>query len=146
MTSTNNLFSTNKEIESLIRAFEDCTLPRSQWTHAAHLTVALWYLVRYSHSDAIALIRQGIERYNAAMGIQATKNSGYHETLTLFWIHLVRYYLVTKHSQNSLPCLANELILVYGDRALPLTYYSHDLLMSWKARTSWVEPNLKNLP
>jgi hypothetical protein len=81
------MYSSDDEIDRLLRAFEACTLPRSQWNHAAHLTVALWYLVRYSPSEAIQRIRSGIQRYNAAAGIVTTNNSGYHETLTLFWIH-----------------------------------------------------------
>lgn len=80
------------------------------------------------------------------MGIPIAKNSGYHETLTLFWIHLVRHYLATKPSQNSLSCLVKKLIQVYNDRTLPLTYYSRDRLMSWKARIDWIEPDLKGLP
>ena len=35
---------TDPEIESFIRAFEDCSLPKSEWTHARHLIMALWYL------------------------------------------------------------------------------------------------------
>ena len=31
------------EIDNLIHAFQECSLPRSQWNHEAHLTVALWY-------------------------------------------------------------------------------------------------------
>ena len=32
---------TDAEIEALVRSFEDRTLPRPEWTHHAHLTVAL---------------------------------------------------------------------------------------------------------
>ena len=53
-------------IEALVRAFDDCSLPRAAWTRAAHLTVALWYLLRHDHEEATALIRAGIQRYNAA--------------------------------------------------------------------------------
>jgi hypothetical protein len=140
------MYATDDEIESSIRAFEDCTLPRSQWTHAAHLTIALWYLVRYSPSEATKRIREGIQLYNTAAGIQTTKESGYHETLTLFWIHLVRHYLHTSDSVDSLFRLANELIETYSDRTLPFKYYSRDRLISWEARTYWIEPNLQPLP
>ncbi|MDY7014636.1 MAG: hypothetical protein SVX43_13740, partial [Cyanobacteriota bacterium] len=40
------------KIVNLVRAFEERTLPRSRWTHAAHLIVALWYLMQYPESEA----------------------------------------------------------------------------------------------
>jgi hypothetical protein len=140
------MYSSDDEIDRLLRAFEACTLPRSQWTHKAHLMVALWYLVRYSSSEAIQRIRSGIQRYNAAAGIVTTKNSGYHETLTLFWICLVSHYLEVKGSVDSLSRLANELIEALSDRSLPFSYYSRDRLMSLEARTHWIEPDLRPLP
>jgi hypothetical protein len=140
------MYSSDDEIDRLLRAFEACTLPRSQWTHAAHLTVALWYLIRYSPSEAIQRICSGIQRYNAATGIVITKNSGYHETLTLFWIHFVRHHLKVKGSLDSLFRCANELIETLGDRSLPFSYYSRNALMSWEARNHWIEPDLRPLP
>ena len=44
-------------IESFVRAFEDGSLARSEWTHSGHLVMALWYLRRYDREKAIALIR-----------------------------------------------------------------------------------------
>src|SRR5689334_19689312 len=37
-------FRTTEEILSLVRRFEDCTLPREEWTHAAHVTLTLFWL------------------------------------------------------------------------------------------------------
>jgi hypothetical protein len=82
------LYSSEEEIRSLVEAFEACTLPRDCWTHTAHLTVGLWYLIQDS-SNAAYFIRQGIQRYNAAHSIESTPNRGYHETITLFWIRLI---------------------------------------------------------
>lgn len=147
MATANNHYQTISEIEYLIHQFNNCTLPRSLWNHSAHLIVA-WYLIHYEQPTAINLIREGIHRYNRAMNIKTTKNSGYHETITLFWIYLVNSYLyITKTSQNvesnSLLNLANDLIHLYGDKNLPLEYYSRDLLMSSLSRQSWGEPDLK---
>ena len=33
-----------QDIESFVRDFEACTLPKPRWTHQAHLLVGLWYL------------------------------------------------------------------------------------------------------
>jgi len=140
------------DVEELVRSFQSCTLPRSQWTHAAHLTVALWYLLHYSQTDAITLIRQGIQRYNAAIGIAATATGGYNETLTLFWIGRVTEFLATCSNRcmgeevsvgfDPFPELASRLIQTYDDSQLPLHYYSRDRLFSAQARTMWLEPDL----
>ena len=131
------------EIENLIAAFNSCTLPRCEWNHTAHLTVALWYLTHYEEIEAVNRIRESIQRYNAAMGIKTTNNSGYHETIARFWIEIVRCYLLDKAGNTSILQLANRLIDCYGDNNLPSQYYSRDLLMSGKARTTWIQPDLK---
>jgi hypothetical protein len=126
-----------------VSAFEACTLPRTEWTHQAHLSVALWYLAHCSGREATARIRNGIKRYNAAAGIRTTKDGGYHETITLFWICAISKYLLLADEGRSFVELANGMIARFGDGRLPFEYYSRDLLMSWRARTSWVEPDLK---
>ena len=141
----NGKYQTEDEIEVLVTAFNNCTLSRSEWDHPAHLTVALWYLIRYNEQEAIEQIRNNIKRYNAAMGIETTKNSGYHETMTLFWVWMVRDYLSVNYHQNSILQLTNRLLNTHNNKYLPLQYYTQDLLMSWEARINWVEPNLKPL-
>ena len=140
-------YQTETDIKSLIAAFENCTLPRCEWNHTAHLTVTLWYLNRYDEQEAINCVRQGIQRYNAAMDIKMTKDGGYHETLTLFWIRMVSHYLLVAEEKSSISeataAKLNAISRTYNDKYLPFEYYSRDLLMSWEARTKWVEPDLK---
>jgi hypothetical protein len=136
---------TSAEVLRLVREFEACTLPRAEWTHHAHLLVALWYLVRHTEAYATKLIRDGIQRYNRACGIETTKTSGYHETITLFYIRVIRRFLSDANRDCTLGTLANSLINVCGDKNLPLEYYSRERLMSWEARTMWLEPDRKAL-
>lgn len=147
MISKINGYHSESEIETLIAAFNNYSLPRNEWSHVAHLSVALWYLFHYQEQEAIEIICDRIQSYNAAKGIETTKNSGYHQTLTLFWVYLVRNYLLVNllvhREKTSLLDLTNRLIKTYNDKDLPLQYYSRDLLMSWKARKNWVEPDLK---
>ena len=135
-------YSSAAEIETFIRAFEECTLPRKDWSHAAHLTLALWYLLRRTEADATSCIRKGILSYNSANGIKTTRDSGYHETVTLFWIKLVSSYL-SRVTEGSLVQLANGVIRAFGNKELPFEYYSRELLLSLEARMRWVEPDLK---
>lgn len=135
---------TLEEITNLVNAFEKCTLPRNEWTHQAHLITALWYLTHYSHPEASNCIRNRIQNYNNALGVKITKDSGYHETITLFWIKIMYHYLTIKGKNCPLVDLVNGLSQ-YSDPRLPLEYYSKDRLMSWQARQSWMEPDLKSL-
>src|ERR1041384_547432 len=80
-------------VARLVCEFEACTLARERWTHEAHLTVGLWYLMQHEEAEATRLIRAGIKRYNQACGIAQTETSGYHETITLFYVRVIRRYL-----------------------------------------------------
>ena len=143
MKTTTIIYRSPSEIDSLIHAFQECSLSRSQWTHEAHLTVALWYLFYDSETEAIKAIRNGIKRYNSAHGIESTKDGGYHETLTLFWVRTIRQYLAEESRNRSMVSLTNGLITKYADRTLPFRYYTRDRLMSSEARNNWVEPDLR---
>ena len=133
------------EVESLVRRFESCALPFAEWTHAAHLTVALWHLLQYDWPDAVTRVREGIQRLNEAHGVVTTRERGYHETLTIFWLRHVRAFLERGYNEaRPLVPLANELVAC-SDKRLPLAHYTRELLFSWEARTGWVEPDLKPL-
>ncbi|WP_341525727.1 hypothetical protein WKK05_24535 [Nostoc sp. UHCC 0302] len=141
-----HFYQIDETVVTLVQQFEDCTLPRTDWNHAAHLTIAVWYLSQYSESEATIRIRTGIQHYNHCNGIANTKNSGYHETLTLFWIFIARRFLATANPNVSVSALVNDFILTYGERkSLFCEYYSDELIMSSEARQTWVAPDLKSL-
>lgn len=139
------LYRTSAEVLRLVREFEECILPRAEWTHYAHLTVGLWYLLRHDKAAATRLIRYRIKRYNKACGIETTRTSGYHETITLFYVWAISKFLAHANRDCTLAALANLLVNDCGDKNLPLAYYSRERLMSWEARTRWVEPDVKAL-
>jgi hypothetical protein len=145
------MYGNIEEIINLIQGFESGKLPRSQWTHQAHLTVGAWYLCQYDRADAREKIRNGIQHYNQSQGIVTTKDSGYHETITLFWIEAIPCGMRTAAQFladfGDVPILdkVNRLLFRYQDQQLPFKYYSRELLMSCEARSQWVEPDLKPL-
>jgi hypothetical protein len=133
------------EVEALVRRFQDRTLPRPEWTHHAHLTVAFWYLSRTPEAEALGLIRDGIQAYNAAVGVPTTPTGGYHETITRFYVWLVHDYLERAGNAEAPLVLLNALLATRGDKSLPLRYYSRERLMSPEARYGWLEPDLEPL-
>jgi hypothetical protein len=135
------------EVESLIYDFEAGTLSRARWTHHAHLIVAMWYLVHHSEDVATSLIRVGIKRYNAAVGIANTPSTGYHETLTLLWIKLVSAFLRDRMELDpESKDLYNTMLDACGDSSIPFRYYRRERLFSAEARAKWVKPDLLPLP
>jgi hypothetical protein len=139
-------FHDPSEIERLLAGFEDCSLPKPLWTHRAHLAVALCYCERLPHDRALELMRNGILRYNLATGGANTESSGYHETITRFYVWLVDHCLRTgKLDGGDLASRVNALVARYGARDLPLRHWSRERLMSVEARSEWVEPDVMPL-
>jgi hypothetical protein len=129
---------TDDDIERALREFEGLTLPRSEWTHAMHLTVALAYQVRHGRDEATERIRRGIQRLNHHYG----NHTGYHETITLAWMAVIARFLSGRPRTQRLGTLAPELIAECGAPDYLLRFYSRDVLMSEEARRSWVGPDL----
>lgn len=134
------------ETDRIARQFIDRTLPEEEWTHEAHLRVGLWHALRYSPREALDLLRSRIQSYNEAIGGTNTESSGYHETVTKLYVALLADFIDHQDRSLSDDRLAERAIDALGDRKLPLTYYSRDLLESAEARAGWVEPDLKKLP
>ncbi len=136
------MLATSQDIEAFIRNFEACSLPKSRWTHHAHLLVCLWYLTHHPADDALAFVRQRIRAYNEAVGTANTDNSGYHETLTRFFLSGIAAHFA-RHRSESLPV---SLALLYqsplANKEYPLAFYTRERLFSAAARHQWLEPDL----
>ena len=134
---------TSSAIESLISRFEARSLPRAEWTHEAHLAVAIWYNSLYDDAKAMTLVRDFITYHNASVGTPNSDSEGYHETITRFWMSVGRQYL-GDHGQASLAATVDTFIQSpYGQKVYPLSYYREETLFSVKARRGWVEPDLR---
>lgn len=131
--------ASDAEVEHLVRAFESCTLPGERWTHPAHLTVALWYLLHYPRAEAMRRIRDGIRRYNKSRG----NHTGYHETITRAWVAVVARFLAARDPDDGVGRLAAGLIEACGTSNHLLRYYSREVLFSDAARRGWVPPDLQ---
>jgi hypothetical protein len=141
-------FGRSEEVERLVARFEDGTLPKAEWTHRAHLAVALWYAARLPFEEALAAVRDGIQAINAVHGVVTTPSGGYHETITRFYLRVVFHYVRREELQGGTDWAArvNRLLARYGARDLPLRHYTRDRLMSPEARFGWVEPDLRPIP
>lgn len=133
------------DIERIARALIDRSLPKPEWTHAAHFAVALW-LLRHRGLHAMAEMPGLIRAYNEATGVPNSDTSGYHETITLASVRAGNAWL-TKHPNAPLHVTLRELLdSAYGRSDWPLSYWSRALLFSTAARRVWVDPDLRPLP
>ncbi|MEP7364807.1 MAG: hypothetical protein ABI972_16250 [Acidobacteriota bacterium] len=135
----------HESLQRFIGEFESGTFPIGNWKHREHVVMASWYLMQLTTHEATPTIRAGIQRYNLSQGNQNTATSGYHETLTILWIHILSKALQSAKGDvlMRVRAMASEFGMKGG---LFKEYYSFDVVKSVEARCQWMEPDLKPLP
>jgi hypothetical protein len=136
---------TDEEIEYVARGLIDRSLPKSAWTHAAHLAVALW-LLKHRGVRALREMPPFIVAYNEATGVANSDTGGYHETITLASLRAAHSWLQNRPDAPLHAVLREMLAAPIGRSDWLFTYWSKSLLFSVTARKSWVEPDLAPLP
>jgi hypothetical protein len=134
--------------EELLRQFEDLTLPFEQWTHRAHVRVAYLYLTRHPFDGALEHVRRGVMRYNAANHVPEAPLSGYNETTTRAFLHLiaaVKAAYAATHPVESSDAFCNAHPQLMTKHALRL-FYSPQRRGDPLAKRQFVEPDLAPLP
>ena len=137
--------STQTEFEHIIGGFRAKNLPTKEWTHEAHLITGLWHVANFDYEDALLKMREGIRTYNEAAGGKNTDSSGYHETITVFWIWLLNEFW-KKHSidNQSFEDVCNAFLKSkYCDRNAAFHFYTREKLLSREARLAFVEPDIQ---
>jgi hypothetical protein len=134
--------------DQLVRAFEHRTLPLDQWTHAAHVQVAFTYLSRHPFPLALERMRSVVKAYNQHHAIPDTPTSGYNETTTHAFLHLIAATMAAYDQAFPTPtaqafCDAHPQLMTR--HALRL-FYSPERRMHPLAKTQFVEPDLAPLP
>ena len=137
----NEYYKSDEEIRSLVSKFEACSLQPSEFRHQQHLAVVLWYVAKLPYPDASERMKRGIQHLATSFG-----KTAYHETITEFWLRMVRGFLPEGEHAESIAGLANQLIEKCANKNLILDHYSPELLASPEAKANWIEPDLKPLP
>jgi hypothetical protein len=137
--------SSDADIERIGLGVLTRTLPKPEWTHAAHFAAAFWLLTQ-PHRDALREMPGLIRAYNEATGVANTDSTGYHDTITLASLRAARAWLNARPHEALHVSLAELLASDYGRSDWLLAYWSKPVLFSVQARRSWVEPDLRPLP
>src|SRR5690349_20942969 len=123
--------------DEFLARFESAAWPLENWHHREHIKAAYLYLCRHPLDEAIDRMRAGIKALNAAHGVPEEPTRGYHETMTVAWMRLVRLTL----SEFGPTATADEFLdkqsQLLSKRAL-LFFYSRDRIMSLEARQRFV--------
>jgi hypothetical protein len=140
-----NLPTTEAAIDAFLHAFASCTLPKSEWTHSAHIFTGACFVHTLGESAAIDRMRLSIRRYNESIGGQNTPTSGYHESVTVFWIKLLAAFHRETQPTSRAAFAAHAVEHFAAQRDLLSRFYDFDLAASTEARQRWVPPTLKRL-
>jgi len=140
-------FHFDAEIENIGEGLVARTLPRSKWTHEAHLAATSYLLLKRRDIALDKDLPGIIRRYNESVGGVNSDTEGYHETITRLFLIGVRLFLAQARQSEPLFELVNALLLSpIGRRDWPLRFYSPERLFSVEARRHFVDPDLEPLP
>lgn len=118
--------------------FVNGRLPKDAWTHEAHLITCWVALQDRTPAETLAFLRDAIQTHNCGIGIRNTDTSGYHETLTV--------YYVTAVTQAAPPTIEELFEIPSCGRKAALDHWSRGVLFGAEARVGWVEPDIAALP
>jgi hypothetical protein len=135
-------FSCDADIEHVGRGLLELTLPKAEWTHAAHFAAAFW-LLRHPDLCAIRDMPPLIRAYNESTGVANTDTNGYHETITLASLRAADAWLLARPGVALHAALTEMMNGPYGRSDWLLAHWSKPVLFSVAARRSWVEPDLR---
>jgi hypothetical protein len=138
-------FISEDAIDRIGRGLLDRSLPKPEWTHAAHFAAAFWILTR-PDMDALRDMPPAIRAYNEATGVPNTDTGGYHETITIASLRAARRWLADRPGVPLHHALEALLASPFGRSDWLLNHWSRAVLFSVAARKTWTEPDLKPLP
>ncbi len=143
------MYTSEEQIARVGRGFLDCSLPRAEWTHAAHFAAALWLMRHRPELDLSHQMGGLIRAFNLARTGEdgQVRVPSYHETITLASLRAARPFLEANPPATPLWQIVGALMRTeLGDPNWLLQYWSRERLMSAQAREQWCEPDLRSLP
>ena len=136
---------TKEGFDDFVQEFKDHSLSKNKWTHEAHFVIALWFVLEYGYDEAVLHVREGIKNYNEATGVVNTELDGYHETITLLYLKLVKKFIDSEDDNDPITLLAKLLKSEIIHPSYPFKFYSQEKLFLKDARFNWLEPDLISL-
>ena len=128
-------------LDGFVRRWKAGTLPRAEWTHAAHVAVASYHAFEHRGEVLFEQIKAGIVHHNNSVGTPNTDDSGYHETLTRLWVQITEEFVRNGSFPTRLQAVSSAVEQFGGDSRYHKRYYSFDVVKDKRARREWVPPD-----
>ena len=138
-------FTSDEEIDRIGEGLLARTLPKAEWTHAAHFAAAVW-LLRRRGAAAYAEMPPAIRSYNESLGGVNTDTEGYHETITIASLKVAEAHIAAHAGLPMHEQVSRLLAGPYGQSGWILAHWSRERLFSPGARRAWLAPDLEPLP
>lgn len=141
------IFRDEAAVAHVANGLLDRSLPKAEWTHAAHFAAATW-LLRYrpeqATPEAMATV---IRSYNDMTETPNTDVGGYHATITMASLRAVAAHLRGFARDAPVDSIVNALLASpFGQSDWLLRFWTRECLFSVAARRGWVEPDIAPLP
>lgn len=134
------------DIERIALGFLDLTLPRTEWTHAAHFATVLWLIRSGREQPLERRLPDLIRAFNAAKGGINSDTEGFHATITTASLRAARRLLGSYDPATPLERVLEVLMGgPLGRSDWILAYWSRERLFSVDARRGWVDPDVQPL-
>jgi hypothetical protein len=128
-------------LDDFLSRWKAGTLPKSSWTHAAHVAVAAYLAFDNAPEETLDLTRAGIVHFNTCVGTPNTEDHGYHETLTRFWSGEIGSVVRARRFPSRLKAVRHAVELFGEARDRHRLFYSFDVVKDRRARREWVAPD-----
>jgi len=138
--------ASESSLRDFVSQWEFHTLPKAQWTHAAHVAVCAFYTASFGSVEALSRMRARIPLYNLAVGTQNTEDSGYHETLTVLWVNIVGDFIAAREFATPFAAVEATVNRFGQERKLHEAFYTFNVVTDRHARRQWVPPDAAPLP
>ena len=128
-------------LQHFVETWKAGKLPKSAWTHAAHVATAAYFAFDHALEATFAIMKAGILHHNTSVGTPNTEDNGYHETLTRFWAAEIGEFVCRGHFASRLDAV-RAAVAAYGqNRDRYKLFYSFDVVRDRRARREWVAPD-----
>src|SRR3979411_1152929 len=96
------LLENEPALQRCVEAWKSGKLPKTAWTHAAHVAIAAYFAFDHAADATFAIMKAGILHHNTSVGTPNTEDHGYHETLTRFWSSEIGQFIRFGHFMSRL--------------------------------------------
>jgi hypothetical protein len=128
-------------LQRFVEAWKSGKLPKSAWTHAAHVAMAAYFAFDHAADATFAIMKAGILHHNTSVGTPNTEDNGYHETLTRFWSSDIGEFVRSSRFHSRFEGVRAAVTAFGEDRDRYRQFYSFDVVRDRRARREWVAPD-----